>query len=117
MAKETREADASRDMGRPLIHDSQVYKRRMIAIALAVDRIANMLPRILAACAVLQLAIAQDSDPLDAVLTNNGAYFTTNFGQPVFSENASLTVGSRGAHFSLGVLPSRTGTHAHGLQL
>ena len=115
MAEEPREASASRDVGWPLTHDFQVCNCQAIAIDLAAMKIANMLLPILAACGILQLAVAQDSDPLDTVLTNNGAYFTTNFGQPVFSENASLTVGSRGAPISLGLLSSLTDDHAHGL--
>ena len=72
----------------------------------------KMLARILAVCAALQFAVAQDSNSLGDVLTNDGAYFTTNFGQPVFSENASLTVGPRGATHPLGSL---THDFAHGM--
>jgi len=49
-----------------------------------------MLLLIIAICAALQSYAEPTGSALDDVLTNN-------FGQPVFSENASLTVGPRGA--------------------
>ncbi|CAK0787977.1 hypothetical protein CVIRNUC_011199 [Coccomyxa viridis] len=44
----------------------------------------------------VRLAAAQSDNPLDNVLDNDASYFTTNFGLPVSSDNASLTVGARG---------------------
>ena len=44
----------------------------------------------------VRLAAAQSDNPLDNVLDSDASYFTTNFGLPVSSDNASLTVGARG---------------------
>ena len=44
----------------------------------------------------LRLTAAQSGNPLDDILDNDASYFTTNFGLPVSSDNASLTVGARG---------------------
>jgi len=61
------------------------------------NAVRRMLLSIIAICAALQTYAEPTGSALDDVLTNDGGYFTTNFGQPVFSENASLTVGPRGA--------------------
>ena len=49
----------------------------------------------------VRLAAAQSGNPLDSVLYNDASYFTTNFGLPVSSDNASLTVGARGTQLTL----------------
>jgi hypothetical protein len=49
--------------------------------------------------AASQIGTTASSDPLENILANDAPYFTTSFGQPVFSENASLTVGPRGETF------------------
>lgn len=55
-----------------------------------------LLAVVIALCAARQTTAQSSGNGLDDVLANDGLYFTTNFGQPVFSENASLTVGDRG---------------------
>ncbi len=62
-------------MGRPLGH-----KLKSLNAYWLLDKMITILARILAVCAILQIAIAQNSDPLDDVLTNNAAYFTPTLG-------------------------------------
>ena len=61
----------------------------------------KMLAVLAALPSVVRLAAAQSDIPLDNVLDNDGSYFTTNFGLPVSSDNASLTVGPRGTQRTL----------------
>ena len=56
----------------------------------------KMLAILAALPSAVRLAAAQSANPLDNVLDNDASYFTTNFGLPVSSDNASLTVGARG---------------------
>ena len=67
--------------------------------AIRLIKMNKMLVLCICLAAALQLGTSASSDPLDDVLANDAPYFTTNFGQPVFSENASLTVGPRGETF------------------
>ena len=56
----------------------------------------KMLAVFAAVRSAVRLAAAQSDNPLDNVLDNDASYFTTNFGLPASSDNASLTVGARG---------------------
>ena len=61
----------------------------------------NILAVLAALPSAVRLTAAQSGNPLDDVLDNDASYFTTNFGLPVYSENASLTVGARGTQLML----------------
>jgi hypothetical protein len=52
------------------------------------------------ACLALFVAhAAADTATSSSALNNNGPFYTTNFGSPIFNNNESLTVGPRGNIF------------------